>query len=253
MDSHPKAPLSELIFGMTLKKPIFGIQGFIFELIHEFKSDYPLIQYGNPLEDLNLQNYILEPQINYNNTGPLLYRLSTHDSKWLVQLQFNKIFFSWIRKDEEEVGNFPGYNAVCGKFSQLVSFAQNKLHGEFPVKFCELTYQDRIIWQEHIDDLSQVDKILKITLPTIKTAKSTHAPNNLFSKYTIPVDTIGGYAIISINTATTKDDRQLLNFQCTLRGSVENMLIDDWYSNANSIQSKLFTDLFNEELLTSWK
>lgn len=252
-DTYSKAPLSEVIMGVTFKQPILGKDGLIYEIITAFKNDYPIIRYGNPLEDLEMANYVIEPKINYNYTGPVLYRLSTVDTNWMVQLQFNKIFFNWIKKDEEREKNYPGFTSIYRKYAQLVSFIQNKLHSEFSVKFCELTYQDRIFFQEHIDDLSQINEILKIILPSIRDNDKTYSPNNIFSKYTLPVKKIGGYAIVSINTATTKENKQVLSFQCTLRGAVKDMLIDDWYEMAREMQIKLFQDSFNEKFLESLK
>ncbi|MCF6148519.1 MAG: TIGR04255 family protein [Candidatus Kuenenia sp.] len=252
-DTYSKAPLSEVIMGVTLKQPVLGKGGIIYEIINAFKNDYPIIRYGNPLEDLEMADYVIEPKIDYNHTGPVLYRLSTVDTNWMVQLQFNKIFFNWVKKDEERGKNYPGFTNVYGKYAQLVSFIQNKLNSAFSVKFCELTYQDRIFWQEHIDDLSEIDKIIKIILPSIKHEGVTYSPNNIFRKYTLPVKKAGGYAIVSINTATTKENKQVISFQCTMRGAVKDMLIDDWYKMAREMQIKLFQDSFNEKFLESLK
>lgn len=252
-DTYSKAPLSEVIMGITLKQPVLGKNGLIYEIINAFKNDYPVIRYGNPLEDLEMVDYSLEPKIDYNYTGPVLYRLSTLDTNWLVQLQFNKIFFNWIKKDEEREKNYPGFTSIYKRYAQLAAFVQNNLHSEFPVKFCELTYQDRIFWQEHIDDLSEINKIMKIILPSISDKGRIYSPNNIFSKYTLPVEKIGGYAIVSINTATTKENKQVISFQCTLRGAVKDMLIDDWYEVAREMQNKLFNDSFNERFLESLK
>ncbi|MBM4054900.1 MAG: TIGR04255 family protein [Planctomycetes bacterium] len=252
-DAYSKPPVSEVIMGVTLKQPVLGKGGLIFEIISAFKKDYPVIRYGNPLEDLEMNDYLMEPKIDYNSTGPVLYRLSTVDTNWLVQLQFNKIFFNWIKKDEERETMYPGFTGIYKKYSRLVSFIQNNLHSEFSVKFCELTYQDRIFWQEHIDDLSEINKIIKIILPSIRDNDITYSPNNIFSKCTLPVKKIGGYAIVSINTATTKENKQVISFQCTLRGAVKDMLIDNWYEIAREMQIKLFQDSFNEKFLESLK
>jgi len=181
-NTYSNAPLSEVICGITLNQPVLGQNGFVFGLINALKDDYPVIGYGNPLEDLEMKENTLEPKIDYKLTGPMLYRLATKDTNWLVQLQFNKIFLNWIKKDEEKNNTYPGFTGVYKKFAQLVTFVQQNLHAELPIKFCELTFQDRVFWQEYIDDLSCLDKIMHIGLPAIKDADTTYPPNNKMRK-----------------------------------------------------------------------
>lgn len=252
-DNYSKAPLSEVIFGITLKQPILEKNGYIFELINTFKKNYPVVECILPIADEILTNFSLAADINYKLTGPILYRLNSTDFHWLVQLQFNKFFFNWIRKDADFVGNYPGFTKIYSKFSDIEKQIQTKVNCVLPVKFYELTYQDRIFWQEHITDLSEIDKILRIKLPIVKTTNLKYSPNNIFSKYTIPIDKINGFGLVSIDTATSKDNKQVISFQCTLRGYKEDLFTDDWYKIAHDIQIDLFKDLFNENLLKSWK
>lgn len=247
-EKFSSAHISEVICGITLKEGLLGKEGYIFELIKTLKKDYPHVRYGSPLADSDLKDFILETNLNYDQTGSILYQLNTSDLHRLVQLQFNKFFYSWLRKDDEDVASYPGYNDVYNSFSQLKTLIQNIITMEIPIKFYELTYQNRIFWQNYINDLSEVDKILKIKLPVIQTNNKVYPPNNVFSKCTIPINKVGGFAIISINSATATNQKQIITFQCTIRGFKENLPMDEWYKIAHNIQIDLFKDIFGPKL-----
>jgi uncharacterized protein (TIGR04255 family) len=248
LETKPKTHISEVICGVTLKEPVLGKAGYIFELVNTLKPDYPVIRYANPLADGELKDFVLETSLNHDQTGHILYQLNTNDLHWLVQIQFNKFFHSWVRRNDEDVGSYPGYTEIYKKFSLLKTLIHDISKTELAVKFYELTYQDRIFWQNYICDLSEVDRILKIKMPVIKTGNRIYSPNNIFSKCTIPIDKVGGFALVSVNTATAKNNRQIISFQCTIRGLNEHLTVNEWYETAHVIQIDLFNDFFDQKV-----
>lgn len=122
------------------------------------------------------------------------------------------------------------------------------------VKYYELHYQDRLSWQKYITDLSEIDKILKIQIPFMPNLNGgIYAPNNIFSKFTIPMPDQAGFSIITISTASSEQGEQLLVVECSIKGKkVEALNRKEWFLKARDMQLQLFDQLFHAEILQSW-
>ncbi|SFE95773.1 TIGR04255 family protein [Thermoflexibacter ruber] len=258
---YKNAPISEVIFGVTFSRGILGINNLIFDLITDFKDNYPIVYAQNPLFDEELQDFRLLTNLNLHQTGQAVYRLQNESEKRLIQLQHNKFFFNWVRKDNQSVGEYPGFTKLYNLFSNGYESIVKKFAKLLPdmevdnyVKYYELHYQDRLNWQQYITDLSEIDKILKIRIPFMPNLNGgIYAPNNIFSKFTIPMPDQVGFSTITISTASSEQGEQLLVVECSIKGKkVEALSRKEWFLKARDMQLQLFDQLFQAEILQSW-
>lgn len=253
---YVNAPISEVIFGVTFNQAVYG--NLLFELIARFKKDYPKIQLQSPLPDETLKGYTIENIIEAELTGAFLTRLFSVDDHWLLQLQNNKFFFNWLRRDDLPTGKYPGYMEICRRFDELfneslesIVFDKNNLNTA--VKHYSLIYQDRIFWQDHIKNLSDIGEIIKIELPSLpRTMASSSTPTNIFFKSTIPVEEIGGHVNININTGISSN-RPVLILQSEIYGKKDSGSMLEWFDVSRNIQQNLFENIFQQEILRQWQ
>lgn len=213
-----------------------------------------------PLVDEELIGFQLNTTLNPQATGPFLHHLSTDDERWLIQLQQNKLYFNWIKKDDQPVGAYPGFSTVYKRFEDVYQQATaptkkalSDISIDQLIKTYSLLYQDRLFWEAHIADLSQIGRILRINTPSVPGAnKESYFPNNIAAKYTVPIKEIGGFANINITTHTS-DGRQMLILQCELKGKVENQDAKQWFQNSHEIQVKFFEQIFHQDILSQWQ
>ena len=257
---YKNAPISEVIFGVTFRRGILGIDNLIFDLISDFKDNYPIVYAQNPLFDEELQDFRFLTNLNLHQTGQAVYRLQNETEKRLLQLQHNKYLFNWVRRDDQSVGEYPGFTKLYNQFANGYDSIVKKFAKLLPemevdkyVKYFELHYQDRINWQNYINNLSEIDKILKIQIPFMPNLKGgVYAPNNIVSKYTIPMPDQEGFGVITINTASSEQGEQLLVVECAIKGRSENLNKKEWFMKARDMQLQLFDQLFQNEILSSW-
>lgn len=261
---YNKAPISELICGITFNSGLLSNANIIYEIINTYKSDYPNITLNPPLADEELSDYKLNRNINSNNTGAILYRLKSLDGKWLLQLQNNKVYLNWVRADNKSVGSYPGFDLIYEQFNTICKHVVEKIVesdkdidiGKY-IKQFELQYQDRINYQEHITDLSGIQQLIEIkppVFPPFGLEDENICPNNINSRYTYPMRKLGGHGTIAINTMTdTLFNDQLLVLESCVKGKIETISMDEWFNIVNKIQVKLFESLFTGSTLDKWK
>jgi uncharacterized protein (TIGR04255 family) len=195
--------------------------------------------------------------MNYSNAGFSLYRLTSADKKWMIQIQQNFILLNWIRQDDQIVGQYPGFEVVYKRFKTVLDRVKEKFRqaqGDIDfykqIKTYTLTYQDRIFWQEHIENLSSINKLLNLSVPTIPGADNI---DNISVKYTLPFKEIGGYGVMSINSAIIPPSNNILILECRIKGKYEGERIDDWFKSANQVQVKSFENIIENNILKKWK
>lgn len=249
--AYKKAPLSEVIFGFTYKSRMFSDDE-LFLMNNLFSEEFPIVEIVAPLIIEDLRNFQLFPIINPTLTGTILYRRRTSERNWLLQMQGNAIYLNWIRQDSAPVGNYIGYNAIFDKFLKIIEAIENLLHKSLKenIYLLDLTYQDRINWQSYKNDLNSVSDIMNIQTPPI-TSDSIY--NNIFSKYTQKKDSLNGFGIVNINTATSMAGNQVFRIETIYRGHPLTSDIKTWFDTAHNEQTDFFTSLFKENVLDSWR
>jgi uncharacterized protein (TIGR04255 family) len=250
MKRYPKAPVSEVIFGVTFSEKRLSIRD-LFDGQQALSDKYPRVEIRPPLVDEWMSGFQITQELNPDRTGAVLIRLRSDDDNWMCQIQVNKVYLNWIRPDHEPVGNYPGYTAVYRKFGDLLN-ALSLGFSEFTsdsVKYYDLTYHDRLEWQEYIDSLSDAYKIMRFRPPEIETPEGL---NNSFSRYTYSYDSLGGYGIFAVNTATAATGKQVLQLESTLRGITPHQSSDAWFNAAHMVQYDHFSRIFTPEILEQW-
>ncbi|MEW6753612.1 MAG: hypothetical protein AB1505_21905, partial [Candidatus Latescibacterota bacterium] len=88
------------------------------------------------------------------------------------------------------------------------------------VVFFDLTYHDRLEWEESIASISEIHKVMRVSPPAIWTPSGF---NNVFSRYTYHCPELGGFGIVGINTETSPTGKQLIRFEDVLRDATTGM------------------------------
>ena len=252
MKTYPNAPVSEVIFGVTFLEKRLSISR-LFDARQALSDKYPRVEIRPPIADEWMSGFQIAQELNQERTGTVLIRLRSEDGNWMCQLQGNKVYFNWIRLDREPVGNYPGYNIIYGRFRETLNAlrldSSNLTHNS--VRYFDLSYHDRLKWQEYINSLSDTHKIMRFKPPEIKTPEGL---NNSFSRFTYSYDPLGGYGIFAVNTATqaAAEGKQVLQLESTLRGITPHQSLDDWFSAAHKLQYDHFKGFFTAETLAKW-
>jgi len=246
---YSKAPISEVIMGVTYKKNKIPIDFLLKNAL--LSEEFPIIELVQPLFLEMLTGFQVKQ--NYDpNSGPFLVRKLSNDSKWLLQIQANMLFLNWIRLDTEPVGTYCGFSSIKDKFFSIISAFEDimKIKLLNDITLCDLTYHDRVKWQLEISDLSEVTRIMNINTPP---KFSEHGYNNIFSRYTFHDFNINGFGLININTDTANDGEQIIKIETNLRGKCAiNGDIKSWFEQAHTKQIDIFEQLFKKEIKEKW-
>jgi uncharacterized protein (TIGR04255 family) len=246
---YVKAPVSEVILGITYGVNKISVDK-LFQISSMFSMEFPIVEICPPLVLEELDGFRLQPMVADTGVGPFLVRRRTSDAKWLLQIQSNKIYLNWIRKDDEPVGAYVGFSKVKESFVVILE----KISGVVDVKtnhsLYDLSYHDRVEWQDIISDISEINTIMNVASPP---KFSVEGYNNLFSRYTYPASDIGGYGLLGINTDTSVSQKQVIRFESNLRGIIPQKTFDEWMTLAHQKQLLIFESCFSEKLRDLWK
>ena len=250
MKRYPKAPVSEVIFGVTFSEERLSIKN-LFDAQQALSDRYPRVEIRPPIADEWMSGFQITQELSQERTGAVLIRLRSDDDNWMCQIQANKVYLNWIRPDHESVGNYPGYTAVHRKFGEVLNALRLNSLDLTPdsVRYYDLSYHDRLEWQEYIDSLSETHKIMRFKPPEIRTPDGL---NNSFSRYTYSYDPLGGYGILAVNTATDARGKQVLRIESILRGITPHHSRDAWFNEAHKVQYDHFNRIFTEGILEQW-
>lgn len=252
MKTYPRAPVSEVIFGVTFLEKRLSIRELL-DAQQALSEKYPRVEVRPPIADEWMSGFQITQELNQERTGAVLVRLRSDDDNWMCQLQGNKVYFNWIRPDHESVGNYPGYTSIYGRFREALKVMRLDSSDltKNSVRYFDLSYHDRLEWQEYIDSLSDTHKIMRFKPPDIETPEGL---NNSFSRFTYSYDPLGGYGIFAVNTATqaAAEGKQVLQLESTLRGINLHQSFDDWFSAAHKVQYDHFSGIFTAETLAKW-
>ncbi|MDR1105389.1 MAG: TIGR04255 family protein [Treponema sp.] len=246
---YSKAPVSEVILGITYKVNKMPVDK-LFQISSMFSMEFPIVEICAPMVLEELNGYRLQPMVADIGAGPFLVRRRTNNTKWLLQIQSNKIYLNWIRKDDEPVGAYIGFSEVKEFFAAVLEKISGVVDVKMDHSLYELSYHDRVEWQDIISDISKINTIMNVEPPP---KFSTEGYNNLFSRYTYPASDIGGYGLLGVNTDTSVSKKQVIRFESNLRGLIPQKTFDEWMAIAHQKQLLIFESCFNEKLRDSWK
>jgi uncharacterized protein (TIGR04255 family) len=246
---YSKAPVSEVILGIT-----YGINKIpvdtLFQISSMFSGEFPSVEICPPLILEELNGFRLQPMAADMGAGPFLVRRRTSDAKWLLQIQSNKIYLNWIRKDGEPVGAYVGFSKIKEFFATILEKISEVVDVNMNHSLYELSYHDRVEWQDIISDISEINTIMNVAVPPKFSAEGY---NNLFSRYTYPASDIGGYGLLGINTDTSVSQKQVIRFESNLRGIIPQKTFDEWMILAHQKQFSIFENCFSEKQRELWK
>ncbi|MBP9186394.1 MAG: TIGR04255 family protein [Bacteroidia bacterium] len=249
--SHSKAPVSEVIFGTTYNTRILNDSN-TFKILSELVDGYPNVQYLSPLSNQKLiDNSKLLFESNTFESGQFLYRLRNSDGTRLVQIQGNKIYFNWIRLDDQSPNGFyPGFDSIFHEFKIIVEKINVICGGELNnnILYHELTYHDRIFYEEYIDNLSKIDQLLNVNPPL------SISTSNIFGFSFGSTEVLNeekDYASLNINNGYSESmSKDILSIEYSIRGFSPDK--DGWFNRSREQQNILFRKLINKQILQSW-
>jgi uncharacterized protein (TIGR04255 family) len=255
---YSKAPISELVCGIFFNSNLLLIDGIIFQFLTRTQGLFPVIQTLPTIPSDEVVNGIIQTSQDYIKAGFVTYRLFSNDMKWQVLIQQNMVTLHWVRQDDENVGNYPGYDQIFAEFKRIYIILRELIPDDnifnANIKSLYLCYTDRINMEPYrirgmgIDDL--------ITLPPIqfKANNTNIKANNYFNRFSGACNDIDGYFIASINSPTIMGLGQFLIIENKVKGSLsDSRFMDDWFESAHQIQLSFFESIFKSAVLEEWK
>lgn len=248
------APVSEVIFGVTFKSALLGKNNFYLKFLSTLIDEYPGYSVHVPLFNEELKGYQNNLVTNPSVTGPVLHRLRSEDQSWLIQIQLNKLYLNWIRDDQKDPGNYPGYTQIFKTFKDLLNRVFEELEAsDKDIDSYELSYHDRIRWTDYVDNIKDVNEIVNYTLPQLNFGSQGIEIVNFNKRLNARVSNIGGFMTFNFATLTEITGKQILGLELSLKGIVANISSDEWFEEAHQMQIKLFAKFLNPQILEKWK
>jgi len=245
---YKHAPISEVVLGVGYRQPKIWVDLVLKNAM--LCEEFPSVEIGPPLTIEILEGFGVVAAQNQLG-GPFLVRRRTADNKWLVQIQANMLYLNWIRQDTDPVGNYVGFDAVKERFFSVLSKLENSLGISLreDIIFCELSYIDRFPWECEVQELSELNKLVRISTPP---KFSEHGYNNVFSRFTFHDFEIQGFGLVNVNTTTAISGEQMVIAEANLRGNPAGEL-DGWLERAHAKQHVIFEGLFTDEMRKRWE
>ena len=256
---YSKAPISELVLGAFFNPGLLLNNGVLFELINKLLVEFPVLNTHPVFAFEELANGVtIQSQADYTKTGFSTYHLISEDGKWQILLLQDMITLHWNRKDDESVGNYPGFTTTFRKFKNIYDtiselLKKHDLDMAASIKSYYLCYNDRVDLEEYKSKGLNVDNIINISTPSFEYASKVYVANNYWNRYSVTCDAISGYSLITINTPTLETGKQLLIVENKLRGKTPNSDIEEWFLIAHDSQMSFFEKIFKQEILKSWE
>ncbi|WP_293893043.1 TIGR04255 family protein [Flavobacterium sp.] len=249
---YSKAPISEIIFGVVFKSNILFQNGVLFELLSELKDRFPNMFTHPSLGEEDVVNGLIQVTILHEDAGFSAYRLVSNDNKWQIIFHQNSFSLHWVRKDTEDVGNYPGFSNIFSEFLSIINLIKAKINDlDTHIKAYSLSYSDRVNLQEYEESGLSIFEIITIQTPKFSISKKEYSYNNFYSRYSVFCEEINGYSIFGINTPTLPIG-QLLIIDNKLKGYNDDS-IEVWFEKAHKIQTSFFENIFSETILKMWK
>ncbi len=244
---YTKAPISEVVFGITFRQPIPDQSEIHKFYVSELSDTYPISELANPLVHVTVSpEGELQPQLNQSLTGPASYNYRTSDRKYLIQVQQNKLYFNWIRNDHAPTGEYPGYSTLREKFQKIVdTFITYHKFDESNMQYCSLLYQDRFKPEENFGE--HPFSLFKSTFPTCGDTllNFSHTTNEIIRE-------INSLTFRTIETIFT-DNAKLIRFSNVIQSlDTLNMSYNKWFDSAHKFQIASFENTFSSEVLSTW-
>ncbi len=253
---YAKAPVSEVILGLTFNESFFKKENFNLKLIAELSSEFPIIENHPPIFNEVFSDGKIIRELNTEKTGEILYRLSTLNRDWLLQIQNNKIYINWMRQDNEDVGNYPGYSEIFRRFNNFLTNISTKIGlDKNEIFYLEMTYHDRLDYEkENITNASDLNNFINLPIPDFRLIGIENEITGVNNRYTFPLNALNGHLSISISNAFSSLDpeKKVFSIQFSIKGKLINKDIQEWFNSANEIQNNLFIKTFKEVKLNQW-
>lgn len=247
---YKNAPVSEVICGITWPEPVLYKSGQFFSVLHKLQNEFPQMQFLSPLGDDSFDERGRSGTLNPLHTGSGLYRFSKEGEPWLIQLQHNKFYLNWVRSDQTSVGHYPGFQEIFTKFQSLLKQIAGIGFADFPLKYAELAYQDRIFFLDYIEKLDDIQEILNFNIPAwLDIGESMGFASE--SYFRLPE--IQGAASVNTSTSKNLEGKPILSVLNSISGLPQVMDAEKWFTEAHEIHLEFFNKLFKEPLLDKWR
>jgi uncharacterized protein (TIGR04255 family) len=247
---YSNAPISEVIFGITLKRPIEESSRIISFYCEKLYEKYPKFELSNPISDYIISE-IGTVKLHFDPvlTGQALFRFRSDDRKFLIQIQKNKLYLNWIRGDEETVGHYPGFNNLYTKFNDILQnylcFIEQSYDG---IISCDLTYHNRIDLNAMFKKKFTVNNLFSFALPMFGERQL-----NLSYNVSELIDKKNFFLNTKIETLN-RDEKNVLRYEHMIQSIDDlNMIYTDWFNEAHKIQIHSFEKTFSKKVLETWK
>ncbi|NQU68150.1 MAG: TIGR04255 family protein [Candidatus Marinimicrobia bacterium] len=236
------SPVIELVLGIQLDNPVIELSEEI-EIFNILKNTFPNIIEVQPLASIIENVDAFRPHIISNNWISRKHYINKENDR-LIQLQPDRLLFNW--RKESEKNKYPKYETVFNAFKEIINKVEEHLKRTLVYNQFEITYVDHI--------LLDLFNLKNYSIPEIFSFHKQDTPyNNMYFKYTIPMETIGGVMHIDIKSAIKNDTKEkIIILESTCRGFNPNMKLDDWFSKAHQLLLEHFISIITENAKSRW-
>lgn len=249
---YKKAPISEVIFGLNYNKRKFSDID-VFAVNHFLSENFPIAEFVPPLDDQIMYDDNIVSQLDVSKTGTVMYRRLSIDRNKMIQLQGNKIYYNWIRQDNDngDTNLYPGFDMLFPDFLKVITEIESLLKKKIDddILMFDLTYQDRLIVGNSGSNLA-TDVYNDIKISNFGFLDSTDILSvNQSSSF--KDSSLNGYGIVSVSSSSYLDKDSIISTQIVLRGAGMDMI--GWMEKAHEKQLQIFESIFSERLSGKWK
>lgn len=255
---YSKAPISEVVCGIIFNSNFLLNNSILFNFLVELSKDFPSIFTHPTIAADEVVNNGIQTATEYTKAGFTTYRIVSEDTKWQVLAQQNLITFHWVRQDDENVGNYPGFTIIFERFKEIYSTLKRIVNDDAKfssnIKHYYLSYSDRVNLEELKEEGVSITDTITLNPPKFEINNEVYKTDNYFNRYSGQCDAINGYSIVGVNSPTLPGLGQILVVDNKLKGAPkEDITIDQWFKVAHDIQVSFFETIFSPKILQLWK
>lgn len=244
-----KAPVSEVIFGITFKDPYLLENGQLYRLLAELQQRPASMELSGPIGDevfdLNGRSLEINPLV----TGPVLYRFRNKEEPYLIQLQHNKLVLNWVRPDDHSVGQYPGYREIRPRFDELLAAATGDSLDWDRVKYLELGYQDRLPVDDLGRSINELQESLGWKSPELSLPGRQEA---LFHYSTHEIKDPPAHLSLALRTLRNREGKWMFSMYSGLFSNTNEPELS-WFDAARTTQRAVFDSVFPFEVREKWR
>lgn len=263
---YQQAPISEVVFGLSFSEPLLNMHSDVLQAIgSDFFRGYH-VEYDGPVADVQLSAHHANAIINHHKQGKIRIKLTNSEAARIYQFQQDKYFFSWFRKDEQQIGHYPGFSTLLDEFllsvtrvlKDMLGLSTEEMHNK--MLRMSLLYQDRFHVNQYLGT-EKLSDMFAFSLPSLSTNSASLSPSTASGSHLYELENGNAFARLNYSTdprgkASPDSEDLFFAYQLELSGtpdSDEENAMKNWLDAMHTYQIQMFEAFFSDNLKQQWK